>query len=149
MELNIQESTQLLSRLQQDFNDLFRHPSERSNSVAKNHSTAVSGRWISPINIHQADSQFFVSVNTPGINIRDMEIDIENGILSIKAEPKLKNDRGCANQYPNASARGTFHRRFRLPESADPDQITSKSRDGVLTITLGKRDMSTSKLINS
>ncbi len=138
---NLQEPTELLSRLQQDFNSLFKASSETPSPAANDQSNAVTGLWIPPINIHEADSQFFVSVNIPRINIRDIEMHIEDGVLSIKAEPKFKHTKERGGYYRSMSSQGTFYRRFSLPESADPNQVTTKSRDGVLTITLAKREM--------
>jgi HSP20 family protein len=136
---NLQEPTELFNRLQQDFNSLFKSSAEKSSPAANDQSNTVTGLWVPPINIHEADSQFFVSVNIPGINIRDIEMHIENGILSIKAEPKFKHTKERGGYYRSISSQGTFYRRFSLPESADPNQVTTKNRDGVLTITLGKR----------
>jgi len=142
---NLQEPTELFNRSQQvnrfqkDFDSLFKSSSKKSSPAANHQSNTITGLWIPPINIHEANSQFFVSVNIPGINIRDIEMHIDNGVLSIKAEPKFKHTKELGGYYRSISAQGTFYRRFSLPESADPNQVTTKSRDGVLTITLGKR----------
>jgi len=147
---NLQESNELLSRLQQDFNNSFQSSSEKPPPAENDHNNVITGLWIPPINIHESDCQFFVSVNISGINIRDIEMHIENGILSIKAELKLKKniDPGRYNRHCNISNQGGFYRRFRLPETADPNQVTTKIRDGVVTITLGKHPRMKAKLIN-
>ncbi len=135
----IQQPTHLMSRLQQDFNDLFRPFAEKPSPPSNTDSSAVTGQWIPPINIHQADSQFFISLNIPRIDAKDVKLSINNGVLSIKAERKLHRSQYRNGFYSNQSGEDNFCRRFSLPESIDPEKISTKFRDGVLTITLGRR----------
>jgi len=135
----IQQPTDLVSRLQQDFNDLFRPFSEKPLPLPNGDSSAVTGQWIPPVNIHQADSQFFISLNIPRIDAKDVQLSIDNGILSIKAERKVHRSQYGNGFYSNESGQVNFYRRFSLPESADPEKISTKFRDGVLTITLARR----------
>jgi len=139
MASDLQQPTQILSRFQQDFNDLFRPFSEPPCGFSADDKSAITGEWIPPVNIHEAGSQFFISINTPRMDAKDVELSIENGILSIKAERKLHRNEYRNGYYRNDCGQENFYRRVSLPESADPAKISTKFRDGVLTITLGKR----------
>ena len=136
---NIQQPTHLVSRLQQDFNDLFRPFSDKPSPLPNLDDSAVTGQWIPPVNIHQADSQFFISLNIPRFDAKDIELSINDGVLLIHAERKLHPDQYRNGYYRNQSARDSFYRRFSLPEAADPEKLSTKFRDGILTITLARR----------
>ena len=85
---NLQEPTELFNRLQQDFNSLFKSSAEKSSPAANDQSNTVTGLWVPPINIHEADSQFFVSVNIPGINISPRTVEIHRARAMEKMQAK-------------------------------------------------------------
>tara|TARA_B110000977_G_C10984679_1_gene457494 strand:- start:401 stop:721 length:321 start_codon:yes stop_codon:yes gene_type:complete len=101
MASDLQQPTQILSRFQQDFDDLFRPFSEPPSGFSSDDNSVITGEWIPPVNIHEAGSQFFISINTPRMDAKDVELSIENGILSIKAERKLHR-----SEYRNRSLAG-------------------------------------------
>ena len=144
----LRESTQFFSRFQQDFNNLFRSFSDRPSSFLDEDSNVVTSQWVPSVNIRESDSEFLISVDIPGVNAKDVEVSMDNGILSIKGERKLEKSEDYNGYHRSECAQGSFYRRFSLPDSADPDKIVAKDRDGVLTITLGKRETSKPKLIN-
>lgn len=142
---DIQQPTHLMSRLQQDFNDLFRPFTEQPSPSPNVDGSAVTGQWIPPVNIHQSESHFFISLNIPRFNAKDVELSFNDGVLSIQAERKSHRDQYRNGYYSNQSGRDSFYRRFSLPESADPETLSTKFRDGILTITLARRAIAKQK----
>lgn len=109
-----------MSRLYQDFNEFFRPCAEKPSPLPTRDSSAVTGQWIPPINIHLADRQFFISLNIPRIDVKDVELHIHNRILSIKTERKFHRNQYRNGYYSNESAQEVFYRRFSIPEAAAP-----------------------------
>ena len=144
----LREPAQFFGRFQQDFNNLFRSFSERPSSFLDEDSNVITSQWVPSVNIRESDSDFLISADIPGVNAKDVEVSMDNGILSIKGERKLEKNEDYNGYHRTECAQGSFYRRFSLPDSADPDKIVAKDRDGVLTITLGKRETSKPKLIN-
>lgn len=76
----------------------------------------------------------------PGVDPKNIEISMENGILTIKgdrAEPRTEEGEGYTRIE---RSKGSFYRRFALPDTADADKITAEGRHGVLRIIIPKRD---------
>jgi HSP20 family protein len=84
----------------------------------------------------------------PGLKADDIEITVENDVLSIKGERKIERDEENANFRRYERIQGSFERNFTLPDSADPDQINASCKDGVLEVVIGKRETSQLKRIS-
>lgn len=98
----------------------------------------ASTEWAPPADIKETDEHFEVRIDVPGVEAKDIDVSMENGILKIsgKRESEAKDEqegyRRVEREY------GEFLRQFTLPDSADPDKITAKCDKGVLEITIGK-----------
>ncbi len=95
----------------------------------------------------KADSSFHLEVDLPGVKKEDVEIKIEDGVLSVSAIRKYKNELTRENYYLCESAFGKFERRFVLPESVDTERVDAKLEDGRLTIALQKTKKAKPKTI--
>ena len=106
------------------------------------------GRWISddntttgayPVDIHEDENHVFVDAELPGFNKKDVGVTYENGVLSIIAERKDKDQKKgqthLAERRYNRVARS-----FTLPNTVDEDKVDAKLTNGVLYLTLSKRD---------
>jgi len=136
------------SLFQQDFNDLFRSFFDRPAAFLDEDSNVITSQWVPSVNIRENDKEFIISADLPGVNAKDVEVSMDNGILSIKGERKLEKSEDYNGYHRTECTHGSFHRRFSLPDSADPDKIIAKDRDGVLTITMAKRETTKPKLIS-
>ena len=89
----------------------------------------------------------FHVITGSGIDPDDVEIMMDKGILSIKGERKSEVQEH-AERYSRIERRyGMFHRRFALPDSADPEGITAQGHNGVLEISIPKRPETTPRRI--
>jgi HSP20 family protein len=94
------------------------------------------------------DSSFHLEVDLPGVKKEDVEIKIEDGILSIAAIRKYKNELTRESYYVCESAFGKFERRYVLPDSVDTEKVDAKLSDGRLIVELQKTKKAKPKTIS-
>lgn len=99
------------------------------------------------VDISETDNQFEVSVSLPGMNKEDINIDLDNGHLTISGERKLENEESGKNFHRVESSYGSFNRSFQLPDSIDEESITAKYENGILNITITKSEEKVKKQI--
>lgn len=93
--------------------------------------------WAPAVDIVENNEAYVLLVDVPGIDPEGIDIQMENGALTIKGERAPgPADRESYKRVERPS--GTFHRRFNLPEAADADRIAAKCRNGVLEISIPK-----------
>lgn len=148
MSLMLREPTQLMNRFQDEFNHLFRHFGERSPLFPDEDSNVITSQWIPTVDIVEDENEFVISADIPGVKTKDIEVSMNDGVLSIKGERQTQKSEEGNGYFRSECSHGKFHRRFSLPDSADPEKIVAKGKDGVLKITLGKREISKPKLIH-
>lgn len=95
--------------------------------------------WVPAVDIYEEKDRFVVRADVPGVDPNDIEINMENGVLSVSGE-RSNEDR---SEFEGVSRveriSGRFLRRFTLPETADADAIKAKCRNGILEISIPKQ----------
>jgi len=91
------------------------------------------------VDIVETDDAYEVSAELPGIDEKNIEVSLVDGSLTIKGEKEERSDEEKKGYYLHERHFGSFERRFRIPESVDPDRIEARFRKGVLTVTLPKK----------
>lgn len=114
------------------------------NSVARmndnDDSNVVTARWTPAVDIKEEQNQFVLMADIPGVEPKDIEITMENNVLIVKGE-RSQESREEQNGYKRVErVYGSFHRRFSLPDTADADNISAKGENGVLVITIPKKE---------
>ncbi|WP_202840562.1 Hsp20/alpha crystallin family protein [Luteimonas saliphila] len=110
-------------------------------------SAVVTAQWVPRVDIKEEAERFVIYADLPGIDPQDIEIQMDKGILSIKGERKSESSTET-ERYSRVERRyGSFHRRFALPDSADPDGVSANGRNGVLEIVIPKRPETTPRRI--
>jgi HSP20 family protein len=103
----------------------------------------LSGRalaWAPACNTYEDEQGFWVEAAVPGFDQKDIEIAIEDGVLTVKSELKNDTPEPNRNYFVREIGRGAFSRSFRLPSSADPNKVSATYKQWVLTIALAKRE---------
>jgi len=102
-------------------------------------SNVESGRWIPAVDIKEEADKFILAVDIPGVNPKEVEISMENNVLTIKGsrEETIKEDKQGYHRIERI--KGSFYRRFTLPDTADAEQVSAKSWHGVLEVIIGKK----------
>ncbi|MFD2532919.1 Hsp20/alpha crystallin family protein [Gracilimonas halophila] len=99
------------------------------------------------VDISETETEFEVSVALPGMNKEDINVDLDNGRLSISGERKLEQEEEGKNYHRVESKFGSFNRSFQLPDSIDEESIEAKYENGILNITIAKREEKVKKQI--
>ena len=134
----------LLGHLQQDINRLFEPFGWVTESGLWD---TFSSEWSPRIDIKDKGSHYLICADVPGVDPKEIEVSIENNILTIKGEKETKPEEKDENYLRVERTRGSFMRWFSLPESVDPERIKAKSKHGVLEIAIHKATRATSKKI--
>ncbi len=144
MNITRYEPGSLFGRLQDDINKIFKSgawvgwPDE---------STVATAQWAPSVDIQEKNDQFVISADIPGVKPEEVEVKMENGALTIQGERKSE-QRKEENGYRRVECSyGSFYRRFALPDTADAGKIQAKAKNGVLEISIGKREAAKPKAI--
>jgi HSP20 family protein len=97
--------------------------------------------WMPPVDIFQTgDHELVLKAELPDMSREDIDITVENFVLTVKGEKKLSNE-VKEEQYHHVERRyGTFSRSFSLPQTVDPNKVSAEYKQGVLTIKLPLRE---------
>jgi HSP20 family protein len=128
----------LIHRFQNELNRLAWVDSSPADTSDKEAANVVVSQWRPAVDIKEDETQFSIFADIPGVDAREIEVSMEDGVLSIKGERSSKQyEKGNGFRRVERSG-GSFYRRFSLPETADAEKIEAKCKDGVLEIVLPK-----------
>ncbi len=102
---------------------------------------ATPDTWMPPVDIFQnGEQELVLKAEIPGLNREDLDITVENFVLTIKGEKKFSNE-VKEDHYHHVERRyGTFSRSFSLPQTVDAGKVGAEYKDGVLTVRLPLRE---------
>jgi HSP20 family protein len=126
-----------ISTLQEQVNRLFEDSFFRGRADESN-----LAAWTPAVDIYEDGNQMVIKADLPDVNEKDIEVRLENNTLSIRGERKFEKKVSEENYLRVERAFGTFSRSFSLPNTVDAEHINAEYRNGVLTITLPKREES-------
>jgi HSP20 family protein len=127
--------------LQEQFGRLFSDAFERS--AEENNLTA----WAPAVDIFETEHELVVKADLPDIDPKDLDIRVENNILTIRGERKFEKKVDENNYLRVERAYGSFARSFTLANTVNPDAIKADYQNGVLTLTIPKREEAKPKQI--
>ena len=110
-------------------------------------SSVVTSQWVPRVDIKEEADRFLLYADIPGVDPKDIEVQMDKGLLTIKGERREEKVTETERYSRIERRHGVFHRRFALPDSADPEGITASGHNGVLTISIPKRPESTPRRI--
>ena len=94
--------------------------------------------WSPRVDIHETDKEIFIDVELPGIDKKDIKVEVKDNTLTISGERKSERKAEDAQSCRVERHYGKFERSFGLPETVNTDKVTAEYRNGVLTLTLPK-----------
>ena len=128
---------------QRDFDRLFREAFSPMHGE-----TEVSTRsWAPPVDIYETEDAIVLKAELPGIDPKDVEVRVEDNNLYLKGERKYEKEVNEQNYHRVERSYGTFARSFSLPNSISADKVKAEFRDGMLTLTMPKREEAKPKTI--
>lgn len=103
-------------------------------------SEALEARtWAPAVDIVETENDIVLNADVPGVDPKDVDIQVENGMLTLKGERRFQSDVKEDNYRRVERVFGTFVRSFALPQTVDPDKVEANYRNGVLEVKLPKR----------
>ena len=133
-----------LVALQDRMNRLF---DESVRNVRTGDEALSSATWSPAVDIYETDSEVVLKAELPEVNQKDIDIQVENNTLTLRGERKLDKETKQENFHRIERAYGIFSRSFTLPSTVDQERIKADYRDGILRISLPKREESKPKQI--
>ncbi len=105
------------------------------------------GDWIPAVDVYETKDSIEIEVEAPGMKEDDLKVNLENNTLYISGERKFEKKEEKQNYFRMERGYGSFSRSFLLPENVDKDSIKAKYKDGVLKLSLPKKQESKPKAI--
>ena len=108
---------------------------------------ALGGTWAPAVDIYEQDNNIVLKAELPGVDPKDVDIRLENNTLTLRGERKFDDEVKKENYHRVERAYGAFTRSFTLPTVVDQGSIKAEFKDGVLRVTLPKREEAKPKQI--
>jgi HSP20 family protein len=134
-----------LSSIQEKMNQLFEDTLSRTRGREEG---LAAGMWTPAVDIYETGESVVVKAELPGLTKEQVGIEVKDGILTLKGERKVEREVKEENYHRVERAYGTFQRSFSLPASVDQEKIGATLKDGVLEVTLPKKEQAKPKQIS-
>ena len=106
---------------------------------------AEAGYWSAPLDVVRGDESIVVQASLPGLSPDDIEVTIEDGVLTTKGETTSDSEESGEDYLLRERRAGKFHRSLRLPDYVDADNAKPGYENGVVTITFPKLEAKKAK----
>ena len=130
-------TSSLQEQINRLFNDVFERPGDESNLTS----------WAPAVDIFETEHELVVKADLPDVDPKDLDIRVENNILSIRGERKFEKKVSEDKYLRVERAYGSFSRSFSLANSVNSEAIKADYQNGVLTLTVPKREEAKPKQI--
>ena len=97
--------------------------------------------WAPPVDIFETENELVLKADLPEVKLEDIDIRVENGTLTLKGKREFKKTDEGKGYHRIERSYGSFVRAFSLPDSTDPEKITAEFKEGVLKVTVGKKEI--------
>jgi len=108
----------------------------------------ATANWAPSVDIKEDDKSFTLLADIPGVEPKDIEVTMDNNVLTIKGERQSEKKSEEENYKRVERQYGVFYRRFTLPDTADAEAIDAHSEHGVLKVTIPKKEVAQSRRIS-
>ena len=101
-----------------------------------------TGNWAVPLDVVEEDDKIIVRATLPGVKPEDIDVTLENDVLTINAETKAEAETEDRKESYLVRERraGKFHRTLRLPDTVDFENVDTKYENGIVEITFPKAE---------
>ena len=96
--------------------------------------------WSPAVDILETENELIFKVDAAGVNLKDIDIQLENGTLTLKGERKFEKDDKVKGYHRIERSYGAFARSFTLPDTVNAEGVHADFAQGVLTVTLPKQE---------
>src|SRR5258705_954401 len=125
-----------LRTLQEEVNRLF----SNNLSLSLGEEGIARGAWNPNVDIYENKDQIVLEAELPGMNREDFDLTIENNVITLRGERRFEKKDDADNYHRVERAYGSFTRSFTLPQTVSGEGVSAEYRNGVLRVTLPKRE---------
>ena len=136
-----------LLSLQDRMNRLFDESYRSTQRGTSDDEWALGGSWAPAVDIYEHGTNIVLKAELPGVDPKDVDIRLENNVLSLRGQRKLEGEVKRESYHRVERSYGTFSRSFTLPTVVDQASIKAEFKDGMLQVTLPKREEAKPKQI--
>lgn len=129
--------------------DLIPFSSFRLFDEALNRATAPASAkpWTPAVDILETENELILKADLPEVKLSELDIRVEDGTLILRGERKFEKVENEKGYHRIERSYGNFSRSFTLPESVNPEAVKATFKEGVLTVTLHKKEVAKPKQI--
>jgi HSP20 family protein len=132
------DPTRELDSLQGEMNRLFSSFFDTPTPSGKGNGNGTQRRWIPSMDLVETQDHFVLKADLPGMSETDVDVELENNVLTISGERKTEHEERHEGYYRLERATGAFSRTLSLPEGIDPEAVGATFDNGVLTVRIPK-----------
>ena len=149
MELSLRRVNEMLpSRIRRDrplFSDFERRMEDLFDNVFESSLVEYAmpetrGLFSPRTDIKETKKGFKIVAEMPGMDLKDIEVSVHNGVLSISGEKKVEKEENDTDYHHVERSYGCFARNISLPDAVDTEKVESTYKNGVLTVTIPKNE---------
>ena len=130
------EPWSLINHLHRDLDQI---ASRRFGIAAGDDNGHTVADWVPAVDIVEEKDRFVLRADVPGVRPEDIDVNMENGVLTVSGERSHEQTESQDGMRRVERVSGKFYRRFNLPESAQADEISAKSANGILEVVIPKQ----------
>ena len=126
----VRELSSIQNEMNRLFNTFFDTPTPSNGASVR--------RWIPPMDLVETPEEFVLRADLPGLSEDDVNIELEDNVLTISGERKAEHEERKEGYYRVERAHGSFQRSLTLPEGVDADAVRASFDKGVLEVRVPK-----------
>lgn len=130
-----------LNRMQEEMNRYF------DDLFGEHRHELADGAWLPAVDVSETDAEFVVRAELPGMSQEDIEINVQDNILTLKGEKKQEKKEKQENFHRLERSYGGFSRSFTLPAGVKDQDIKATFKEGVLEVAMPKTEEAKPKKI--
>jgi HSP20 family protein len=104
--------------------------------------------WVPPVDISENENELVVRADVPDVKFEDIHVNLENDTLTLKGERKFEKASDKGGYHRIERSYGSFERSFTVPNTVDGEHVKADYKNGVLTVTLPKKESAKPRKIN-
>jgi HSP20 family protein len=97
--------------------------------------------WTPAVDIFETENELVIKADLPDVDMKDIQVEMENGTLSLKGERKFESEEQNQGYHRIERSYGSFARYFSLPDTVEPEKVKADYKNGVLKVTLPKKEI--------
>jgi HSP20 family protein len=97
--------------------------------------------WSPAVDILETENELVIKADLPAVKLENIDVRVEDGTLTLKGERSFEKSENEKGYHRIERSFGSFSRSFVLPDTVNPEAVKAKFQDGVLTISLGKKEI--------